>query len=108
MSGLKHVLVWRGRNFETSDNGHRGCPRVCLRRTAQSQRPGVTRRAAAALPDLQIRQYLFSATNNKAMQIHVANAGGAASVLSVFRLTVSKINGCSRNDYVGESSAEDR
>lgn len=62
---------------------------------AQSQRPGVTRRVAAELPDLQIRQFVFSPTNDKAIKIHLANTGGGASVLSILRLTVSRINGVS-------------
>lgn len=61
---------------------------------AQSQ-PGVTRRAAPALPDLQIKQFVFSPTNDKAMKVHVVNTGKAVSGLCLLRLTVHKINGVS-------------
>jgi hypothetical protein len=62
---------------------------------AQSETTQVSRRANAALPDLQIRQYLFSPTNDKAMKVHVVNTGGVASGLCILRLTVRKINGVS-------------
>ena len=61
------------------------------------QRPpaSVKGRANAAQPDLQIREYQFSPGNDKAMKVHVSNAGAAASGLCILRLTIRKINGVS-------------
>ena len=49
--------------------------------------------AYPAQPDLRIKQFLFSPTNDKAMKVHVVNMGNAASGLCILRLTVRKING---------------
>jgi len=62
---------------------------------AQSPARMVNPRTNAVQPDLQIRQYLFSPANDKAMKVHVVNTGNAASGLCVLRLTVRKINGVS-------------
>lgn len=47
----------------------------------------------AAQPDLSIKKFLFPPTNDKALRVHVANTGNAASTPCVLRLTVRKING---------------
>ncbi len=54
-----------------------------------------TKTARAARPDLQIKQFVFSPTNDKAMRVHVVNTGGAPSGLCLLRVTVRKINGVS-------------
>lgn len=46
-----------------------------------------------AKADLLIREFLFPADNDKAVRVHIANAGGAVSPLCVLRLTVRKIKG---------------
>jgi hypothetical protein len=46
-----------------------------------------------AQPDLKIAQFLFPPTNDKALRVHVANAGGGNAAACVLRLTVRKING---------------
>lgn len=49
--------------------------------------------AMAAAPDLRISAFVFPADSDKAVRVHVENAGGAASSLCILRLTVRKING---------------
>jgi hypothetical protein len=49
--------------------------------------------AMAAAPDLKISEFVFPADSDKAVRVHVVNAGGAASPLCILRLTVRKING---------------
>ena len=49
--------------------------------------------ATGATPDLRISEFVFATTNEKAVRVHVANTGGAASPLCILRLTVRKING---------------
>jgi hypothetical protein len=61
----------------------------------QSQTAKSSTRTTARQPDLQIRQYLFSPANDKAMKVHVVNTGNAGSGLCILRLTVRKINGVS-------------
>ena len=46
-----------------------------------------------AQPDLKIAQFLFPPTNDKALRVHVANAGGGNAGACILRLTVRKING---------------
>lgn len=46
-----------------------------------------------AKADLLIREFVFPAANDKAVRVHIVNAGGAASALCILRLTVRKING---------------
>ncbi len=60
-----------------------------------AQKPSIPNDKQARLgkPDLQIKEYLFPPTNDKALRVHVANTGSAASGLCVLRLTVRKING---------------
>jgi hypothetical protein len=45
------------------------------------------------LPDLKVRQYLFTLTNDKGLRVQVANYGKAASKPCRLELTVRKING---------------
>jgi hypothetical protein len=44
-------------------------------------------------PDLKIAQFLFPPTDDKALRVHVSNAGGGNAGACVLRLTVRKING---------------
>jgi hypothetical protein len=69
-----------------------GCSAFLVQAQSETQ---VTPSASVALPDLQIRQFIFSPTNDKAMKVQVVNTGGAASGLCILRLTVRKINGVS-------------
>jgi len=62
---------------------------------AQSQTARSNSKATPPQPDLQIKEYLFSPANDKAMKVHVVNTGNAGSGLCILRLTVRKINGVS-------------
>ena len=53
----------------------------------------VEARAWMAQPDLKIGQFLFPPTNDKALRVHVVNAGNGNAGACVLRLTVRKING---------------
>ncbi len=46
-----------------------------------------------AKADLLIREFVFPAGNDKAVRVHIVNAGGATSPLCILQLTVRKING---------------
>jgi subtilase family serine protease len=59
------------------------------------QGSGVNRRISAPLPDLKIRQYVFSPGNDKAIRVRVVNTGAAGSSFCILRLTIRKINGIS-------------
>lgn len=56
-------------------------------------RAEATERRTPAAPDLLIREYVFPADNDKAVRVHIVNAGSAASGLCILRLTVRKIKG---------------
>ena len=47
----------------------------------------------AGQPDLNIKEFLFPPTNDKALRINVMNSGNAVAGPSILRLTIRKING---------------
>jgi hypothetical protein len=51
------------------------------------------KKKSPAKADLLVREFVFPAANDKAVRVHIVNAGGTASVLCILRLTVRKIKG---------------
>lgn len=47
----------------------------------------------AAQPDLNIKEFLFPPTDDKALRVNVMNSGNAVAGPSILRLTIRKING---------------
>jgi hypothetical protein len=71
------------------------CVSTVARTPAISADTASNGKVTAATPDLRISEFVFPAENEKAVRVHIVNAGGAASGLCVLRLTVRKINGIS-------------
>lgn len=62
-------------------------------RAAAPDNKAIEENESQAKADLLIREFVFPADNDKAVRVHIVNAGAAASALCILRLTVRKISG---------------